>query len=142
MLLGVLFRHPFLLSAGYILWTVVGESPEFLLLYGTVVGLCLVGGDVTTHKHSLHTKVLSIYQGCFLQFLRKKLKITSHQCLSVIKRSIATEKPLSYYVSQSDNRTYNTAALNTVESILKISEGKQNKMRACKFGRVIRLFWD
>ncbi len=28
-------------------------------------------------------------------------------------------KPLSYYVSQSDNRTYNTAPLNTVKSILK-----------------------
>ena len=40
--------------------------------------------------------------------------------MSLRKGALYCRKPLSYYVSQSNNQTYNTAPLNTVKSILKI----------------------
>ena len=39
---------------------------------------------------------------------------------SLVKGALYCRKLLSYYVSQSDNRTYNTAPLKTVKSIIKL----------------------
>ena len=42
---------------------------------------------------------------------------------SLVKAALYCQNPLSYYVSQSDCRTYNTAPLETIKSILKFKLG-------------------
>ncbi len=86
---------------------------------------------------SLHNKTLNLHRNlrgttlmCVLE--ARHMSIPVWIC-SLVKGALYCQKSLSYYVSQNDNRTYNTAPLNTVKSILKICVVTKEKQQEVLF---------
>ncbi len=86
------------------------ETPlgNFLVVHSLV-------SSVRRHKILVpKTQLLCLQLAC-----GQKIMLIPVWICSLVKAALYCQKPLSYYVSQSDSRTYNTAPLETIKSILK-----------------------